>query len=88
MKDQIQQKRTKVPFSDVFKALSHKWVKNVANQKKFFFDLTEFIFLSIKKRTMFVAFLTVLKKLLKVCENIVANFSVANDYHSNSTCYI
>ena len=88
MKDQIQQKRTKVPFSDVFKALSHKWVKNVANQKKYIFDRTEFIFLSIKKRTMFVAFLTVLKKLLKVCENIEANFSVANDYHSNSTCYI
>lgn len=72
----------------MFKALSHKWVKNVANQKKIFFDRTEFIFLSIKKRTTFVAFLTVLKKLLKVCEKIVANFSVANDYHLNSTCYI
>ena len=31
--DRIQQKRTKVPFSDVLKAFSHKWVKNVANQK-------------------------------------------------------
>ena len=61
MKDQIQQKRTKVPFSDVFKALSHKWVKMWLIKKKNFFDRTEFIFLSIKKRTAFVAFLSLKK---------------------------
>ena len=47
--DRIQQKRTKVPFSDVFKALSHKWVKNMANQKKFFLIIQNSFFSQSKK---------------------------------------
>ena len=48
--DRIQQKRTKVPFSDVFKALSHKWVKNVANQKKKNFFIVQNSFFSQSKK--------------------------------------
>ena len=47
MCDRIQQKRT--PFSDVFKALSHKWVKNVANQKNFFLIVQNSFFSQSKK---------------------------------------